>query len=56
MSELLLKQDAGAVRLLTMNRAEKRNALNTALTGAALGGGAGLAIAGDLAVMAPSRR
>jgi len=130
MSEPLLKQDVGAVRVLTMNRAEKRNALNTALTralfdalrasdedeavrcvvltgagqafcagadlaefkdltpekqplveeraeltmqlhlafskmakpvvtainGAALGGGAGLAIAGDLAVMARSAK
>ncbi len=35
MSELLV-EDRGAVRILTMNRPEKRNALNTALTRALL--------------------
>jgi enoyl-CoA hydratase/carnithine racemase len=33
---ILLAEDRGAVRLLTMNRPEKRNALNTALTQALL--------------------
>ena len=37
MSELLV-EDRGAVRILTMNRPEKRNALNTALTRALLDG------------------
>jgi enoyl-CoA hydratase/carnithine racemase len=37
MSELLT-EDRGAVRILTMNRPEKRNALNTALTRALLEG------------------
>jgi enoyl-CoA hydratase/carnithine racemase len=36
MSEVLLVEDRGAVRVLTMNRPEKRNALNTALTQALL--------------------
>ena len=34
----LLAEDRGAVRILTMNRPEKRNALNTALTQALLDG------------------
>jgi enoyl-CoA hydratase/carnithine racemase len=37
MNELLV-EDRGAVRILTMNRPEKRNALNTALTRALLDG------------------
>ncbi len=36
--DILLTQDRGAVRILTMNRPEKRNALNTALTQALLDG------------------
>ena len=36
MSEVLLCEDRGAVRILTMNRPDKRNALNTALTQALL--------------------
>ena len=32
----LITEDRGAVRVLTMNRPEKRNALNTALTQALL--------------------
>jgi enoyl-CoA hydratase len=37
-SELLLTEDRGPVRILTMNRPEKRNALNRALTQALLDG------------------
>jgi len=37
-SGFLLVEDRGAVRILTMNRPEKRNALNTALTQALLDG------------------
>jgi enoyl-CoA hydratase/carnithine racemase len=36
--DILLAEDRGAVRVLTMNRPEKRNALNTALTSALLEG------------------
>ena len=36
MSDLLLIENQGGVRVLTMNRADKRNALNTALTQALL--------------------
>ena len=36
--DFLLVEDRGAVRILTMNRLEKRNALNTALTQALLDG------------------
>ena len=36
--DFLLVEDRGAVRVLTMNRPEKRNALNTALTQALLDG------------------
>ena len=38
MSEVLLTEDRGAVRILRMNRPDKLNALNTALTQALLGG------------------
>ena len=38
MSGVLRTEDLGAVRILTMNRPEKRNALNTALTRALLDG------------------
>ena len=38
MSEFLLVENRGAVRILSMNRPEKRNALNTALTRALLDG------------------
>ena len=36
--DVLLTEDRGAVRILTMNRPDKRNALNTALTQALLDG------------------
>jgi len=36
MTDVLLVEDRGAVRVLTMNRPDKRNALNTALTQALL--------------------
>ena len=36
--DFLLVEDRGAIRILTMNRPEKRNALNTALTRALLDG------------------
>ena len=37
MTEILLQKDGNGVRILTMNRPEKRNALNTALTMGLLG-------------------
>lgn len=37
MKNVLLLEDRGAVRILTMNRPEKRNALNSELTGSLLG-------------------
>lgn len=36
MNEILLQEDKGAVRILTMNRPEKRNALNAELAGGLL--------------------